>query len=81
MNALRTYVTERVAYYLERDAATIETDMSLPDHGLDSVLALALCGDIEDHLGVRLDPTAVWDYPTIDALLTYLSGAVAEAKP
>jgi acyl carrier protein len=71
---LRTWLTERLAEYTERDPGSIDAGAPLADYGLDSVYALALCGDIEDHLGVVIEPTVVWDHPSIDALVAYLSG-------
>jgi len=69
---LRAWLTNRVAEYLRRPAAEIDPGRQLADYGLESVYALALCGDIEDHLDIRLDETVVWDYPTIDRLGAYL---------
>ena len=42
--------------------------MSLAEYGLDSMYGLMLCGDIEDHLEMRVVPTVAWDYSTVDAL-------------
>jgi len=70
--ALRAWLTERVAEYLRLPAHEVDTGRRLADYGLDSVYALALCGDIEDYLGIRLEATVVWDYPTVDQLGGYL---------
>lgn len=43
--------------------------------------ALILCGDIEDHLGLALEPTVAWDHPTIDALAGHLEETLAQASP
>jgi len=77
---LRPWLIERVAEYTGRSADSIAASQPLTDFGLDSVYALALFGDIEDHLGVRMEPTLIWDYPTVDALVEYLTtGADARA--
>ncbi|MFG1677331.1 acyl carrier protein [Micromonospora sp. NPDC049282] len=76
---LRPWLRDRVADFINRDPATIDTAAPLADLGLDSVYALALCGEIEDHLGVPLEPTIVWDHPSIDALTEYLSGLPLDA--
>ncbi len=70
---LRPWLLLRVAEFTDRDPATIDVATPLADLGLDSVYALALCGEIEDHLGLRLEPTIVWDHPSIDALTAYLT--------
>ncbi|MEL6606584.1 MAG: acyl carrier protein, partial [Cyanobacteria bacterium J06614_10] len=40
--------------------------------GLDSSAAIGLTGDLEDWLGQSVDPTLLYDYPTVDALVAYL---------
>jgi acyl carrier protein len=71
---LRAWLIDRVAEYLRLPAHEIDPSRRLAEYGLDSVYALALCGDIEDYLDVRLDATVVWDYPSIDELGGYLAG-------
>jgi hypothetical protein len=43
--------------------------------------ALMLCGDIEDHLGVPMEPKVAWDYRTIDSLAGYLARQLGCAAP
>ncbi|MFJ9005164.1 acyl carrier protein [Streptomyces canus] len=78
---LRSWLRARVAHYAQLDAAAIDTTATLTTYGLDSVYALILCGDIEDHLGVALEPTVAWDHPTIDALAGHLEETLAQASP
>jgi acyl carrier protein len=72
-DALRAWLIDRVAYYLGCEPALVEPARPLADYGLDSVLALSLCGDLEDHLRIRLEPTVVWDHPTVDALVAHVT--------
>ena len=74
MRELREWLTLRVAEYAECPPDAINPDVSLAEYGLDSMYALMLCGDIEDHLGLTVDPTVAWDYSTIAALTGYLDG-------
>lgn len=76
---LRAWLAQRVAAYVQRSAPEIAYDVPLAEYGLDSVYALTLSGDIEDHLGIALEPTLMWDHPTIDALTTALLGELARA--
>jgi acyl carrier protein len=69
---LRAWLTERISEYLRLPVAEIDPAEQLAAYGLESVYALALCGDIEDHLGMVLDATIVWDHPTIDQLGDHL---------
>jgi acyl carrier protein len=77
---LHAWLTGCVAQYLRRAENEIDPAVPLADYGLDSVYALALCGDIETHLNMRLSETLVWDYPTIDELAAHLEELVA-AQP
>jgi len=72
--ALRTWLTHRVAYYVERESADIDVDAPIASYGLDSVYAFALCGDIEDEFKLRIEPTLVWDFGTVAALAAKLAG-------
>jgi acyl carrier protein len=77
---LRTWLVERVAKHLNRSADQIEPHVPLAEYGLDSVYALAVCSEIEDHLGLVLDSTVMWDYPTVDALCAFLLGQPAAER-
>lgn len=78
---LRSWLRARVAHYVQLDAADIDITAALTTYGLDSVYALTLCGDIEDHLGLVLEPTVAWDHPTIDALARHVEETLAQASP
>jgi acyl carrier protein len=72
IEALQEWLARRVATYVQKAPEEIKTDVPLAEYGLDSVYALTLSGDIEDHLGLTLEPTLMWDHPTIDALAQVL---------
>ncbi|MER5456859.1 MULTISPECIES: acyl carrier protein [unclassified Micromonospora] len=78
---LRSWLTRCVAEYLRRPEDEIDPTVRLAEYGLDSVYALALCGDIETHLDMRLSETLVWDHPTIDELTAHLTELIAEQEP
>ena len=79
LDGLRGWLIDCVAGHLGRDAATIATDQPLTSYGLDSVYALSIAAELEDHLDVSLDPTLIWDHPTIDALSTALMAELRSA--
>jgi acyl carrier protein len=76
-DTLRPWLAGRIAAYVQRPVDEIELDVPLAEYGLSSVYALTLTGDIEDHLGVVVEPTMMWDHPTIDALASALLRALA----
>jgi acyl carrier protein len=69
---LRAWLTERIAEYLETDQAKVDPTASFESQGLDSMAALTLCDDVEDAMGLVLEPTLAWDHPTIDDLAEFL---------
>lgn len=56
-----------------------EVDVAKPfaEYGLDSVHAVGLSGDIENWLGISIDATVTWDYPTIEAMSKYLIAEIS----
>lgn len=78
-DALSAWLSERIATYVQRKPADIRADVPLAEYGLDSVYALTLAGDLEDHLGMSLDPTLMWDHPTIAGLTQALLQVMTSA--
>jgi acyl carrier protein len=74
---VRSWLVERVAYYVQLAPTEIDPDVSFAEHGLDSVYAFTLCGDIEDALGLSVEPTVVWDFDTLTALTAHLVESAA----
>ncbi|MFJ8467826.1 acyl carrier protein [Streptomyces swartbergensis] len=70
---IRSWLVERVAYYAKLPAEEIDADVPLAHYGLDSVYAFALCGDIEDMLGLAVEPVLLWDVDTVTALTAHLA--------
>ncbi|MEV6108112.1 acyl carrier protein [Streptomyces sp. NPDC051940] len=71
------WLLDRLSLYLRRAPDSIEPTVPLAEYGMDSVAALSLCGDIEDEFGLDVEPTLLWDHPTVDSLTGYLAEAVA----
>lgn len=71
-NETARWLIQKVASYLAMEPDRIDVDRPLAEYGLNSVYALTLCGEIEDHFGVPVEPTMAWDYPTVEAMSEYL---------
>jgi acyl carrier protein len=63
------YVTE----LLEVEPDAIDPTVPFESYGLDSSAVVGMTGELEDWLGQELDPTLIYDYPTINALSKYLA--------
>lgn len=70
---LADWLTMKVAGYLHVAPDTIDINTPLADCGIDSVSGMALCVDLQCERGFDVETTIVWDYPTIDAIATYLT--------
>jgi aryl carrier-like protein len=70
---LADWLTMKVAGYLNVAPDRIDVDTPLADCGIDSVLAMKLCTDMECEKGFAVETTIVWDHPTIHALAVYLA--------
>jgi len=69
-------VLRHVAAALGVEPGAVDPAADLTGLGLGSVQVLALLGDLEDALGVDLDPEAVADNPTPRALAEHLRSVV-----
>lgn len=72
-NALRNWLLSQLAQRLELEAADIDPEKDLSEYGLSSLEAVNLSGELENYLTRRLPPTLLWDYPSVESLVEYLS--------
>jgi acyl carrier protein len=72
-NLHRGWLLDRLALYLNRPADSIDPSVPLAEFGMDSVAALSLCGDLEDQFGLYVEPTLLWDHPTVESLVGYMA--------
>ena len=66
-----------LAKLLNAAPETIDVTIPFENFALDSVTALGMTGDLEEWLGQSVDPTVVYDYPTIELLSGYLAEQVS----
>lgn len=70
---LRAWLYERIAECAEVEPGALRGDIPFADLGIGSADALDIIEDLRAELGLDLEATALWNYPTIEALLAYLS--------
>lgn len=73
---IQTWIISYLAELLEVEPELVDPTIPFDRYGLDSSAAYALTGDLEEWLGSEIDPTAIYDYPTVEALSEYLSSMV-----
>ncbi|MDJ0601108.1 MAG: acyl carrier protein [Crocosphaera sp.] len=70
---IETWLVSYLSKLLEVDPETIDVTSTFETYGLDSSAAVVLSGDLQEWLGTDLDPTLLFDYPTIETLCGYLA--------
>ncbi len=70
---IQTWMISYIAKIIEVDPSKIDVKVSFDRYGLDSSVALALTNELEEWLKIELDPTLLYDYPTIYALAQHLA--------
>jgi acyl carrier protein len=76
----KTEVRDWLVYYIAKnlnlDSEQIDTNVSFYDYNLDSAIAIELTGDLSNWLEQDIDPMLLYDYPTIELLVDYLTGSL-----
>lgn len=70
---IRVWLIDYLADLLEVEQSEIDTSLSFDQYGLDSSTAVGITGDLSDWLSRDLDPTLLYDHPTVDALVECLA--------
>ena len=65
---VQDWLVSYLANLLEIDLDQVDVTVSFDRYGLDSATAIGMTGNLEEWLGYELDPTLIYDYPTIKAL-------------
>lgn len=71
--SVQEWLTHYLANLLDMDPDDVDVETPFEGYGLDSAAAVAMTGDLEDWLKIELDPTLVYDYPTIEKLSSHLA--------
>ncbi|MBR8641366.1 SDR family NAD(P)-dependent oxidoreductase [Streptomyces tuirus] len=67
------WLVGRVAEVSGMDVQDIDTGTPFDIYGVNSTEAVSISGELADRFGARLAPTALYDHPTIDALVGHLA--------
>jgi len=71
---IRGWLKSRIAHRLGLRPEDVPSDQPVTRLGVDSTEAVVISGELQEWLGRRVAPTALWDHPTIDALAAHLGG-------
>ena len=70
---IQDWIIAYLANLLEIDQEEVDVTIPFDRYGLDSSAAVGMTGDLEDWLKTEIDPTLLYDYPTVEALVQHLS--------
>lgn len=70
---IQAWLVSYLAELLDIEPSEVDVAIPFDRYGLDSSAAVGMTGDLEEWLGAELDPTLMYDYPTIEALVEHLS--------
>jgi acyl carrier protein len=70
---IQVWLVSYLAKQLEINSNEIDVTIPFERYGLDSSAAISLSGDLQDWLGYEIDPTLLYDYPTIEGLARHLA--------
>lgn len=70
---IQAWTISYLSELLEVDPEEVDITIPFDRYGLDSSAAIGLTGDLGDWLGYDVDPTLLYDYPTIEGLVKHLS--------
>ncbi|MFB4295804.1 type I polyketide synthase [Actinomadura sp. NTSP31] len=75
---LADLVNATVAEEMGTAAGDLESDTPLAEHGLDSIMAVAICRRLDRATGIRLPTTLLWRHPTTEAIIGHLEHRIGQ---
>ncbi|GGS52945.1 hypothetical protein GCM10010156_09630 [Planobispora rosea] len=79
LNGIHHWLRAQVGSYVMRAPEEIDPLVPVAQYGMDSVYSLSLCGDIEAEYGLEIEPTLVWEHPTVAAMADHIRGRLSTA--
>ena len=76
---IQGWLMGRIASQLGVKARDLDPSAPFTQHGLDSLQAVELMGDLEDYLGLQVPTSAIWDHPSVVALANHFAHDTVES--
>ncbi|MFN8071324.1 MAG: type I polyketide synthase [Mycobacterium sp.] len=80
-DGLRAWLVDYLVNTIGLDPDEIDCDAPLSNLAVGSADAVVMIGELSELLDRMLSPVDLWQYPTVNALATYLSGGEVEPVP
>jgi acyl carrier protein len=72
---VREWLIDYIADLMGVEKSAISEHAQFSSLGLDSAAVIGMTGDLSDWLGKEIDPTIVYEYPTIEGLARHAMDA------
>lgn len=72
---IQNWLVSYMAELMEVDRDEIDIKIPFDEYGLDSSMSVTMVGELEAWLGRTLEPTLIYDYPTLEKLAKHVSQA------
>jgi acyl carrier protein len=71
-NQVYDFVRDQVAQRTKTAATDINPNAVLSDLGLQSIDAVLISGEVEDHFGIEMDPAAIFEHKTLEGFVQFV---------
>ncbi|MGH9823677.1 MAG: AMP-binding protein, partial [Blastocatellia bacterium] len=78
---IQAWLIEKISLYVGASAGEIDPRVSFSSLGMDSEKAVLLTGALQDWLGIPVQATLAYDFPTIEAIARRLSNELPRTLP
>ncbi|MEU4243565.1 acyl carrier protein [Actinoplanes sp. NPDC026619] len=78
---LQEWLCQELAARLEIPGGRIDPAEPMSAYGLDSLRAVAVLTEVEEHVGFEIDSDVLWDHPTVADLARYLAARMDRPEP
>ena len=78
---IQDWLVDRLSAYLKVPPHNIDIRVPTAEYGLDSSVAVSLTGQISIWLGLELEPTLFWEFPSIESLAAHLNKELKNYQP
>ena len=75
---LKEFLVERVSSALRIKKNDLDPDMAFSKYGLESIDSVILAMEIEEEIGIPLEPSLLWEYNTINLCVSLLHKDMSE---
>ncbi|MEM7552758.1 MAG: acyl carrier protein [Cyanobacteria bacterium P01_A01_bin.84] len=70
---IQDWLVSYLSELLEIEPTEVDVTIPFERYGLDSSAAVGMTGDLEEWLGLDLDPMLLYNYPTIEQISQHLA--------